>query len=54
MSRKVLRVDIELTDEEAADLEARIEDDYDEAVDKAELMMMDMPNITSVEVVEIH
>ncbi len=51
---KRLRIDIELTDSQAEELEALMEDDYDEAVDKAETMMMDMPMISNVEVVEIH
>lgn len=54
MSRKVLRVDIELDDKQAAELEALIDEDYDEAMDKAELIMMDMPCITNIDVAEIH
>jgi len=54
MSETRLRVEMELTDSQKKRLEELMEDDYDEAVDMAETIMMEMPMITNVELVEIH
>lgn len=51
---KYLRVDIELDDKQAEKLEKLVEDDYDEFIDAAETIMMDMPAISQAEVVETY
>lgn len=54
MSRKILRVDIELPESKIEEIEKLLEDDYDEAVDKVEVAMMSNAMIENIDVVELH